>query len=73
MTMNLISIRLPDGYINTIDEMVLQGRYASRSEAIRLALRDYYREHFASKPAMTDINIPDIDYRSASSRIIFEE
>ena len=71
--MNLISIRLPDSFLNTIDEMVLNGKYASRSEAIRLALRDYYRTHFASKSNTNDISLPDIDFERLSSKIIFEE
>ena len=68
--MNLISIRLPGEFVEILDEMVLQGRYASRSEAIRLALRDFYREHYASKQS-TDFRFPNVDY--TYSNIIFED
>lgn len=68
--MNLISIRLPSQFVEILDEMVLQGRYASRSEAIRLALRDFYREHYASKQS-TDFRFPNVD--TTYSNIIFED
>ncbi|MCE7740623.1 MAG: type II toxin-antitoxin system ParD family antitoxin [Candidatus Heimdallarchaeota archaeon] len=68
--MNLISIRLPSEFVEILDEMVLQGRYASRSEAIRLALRDFYREHYASKQS-TDFRFPNIDNKY--NNIIFED
>ncbi len=71
--MHLIPIRLPDTYINTIDEMVLEGRYASRSEAIRLALRDYYREHFTGKQTFKELNLPGIDLESMKAKIIYED
>ncbi|MCE7741628.1 MAG: type II toxin-antitoxin system ParD family antitoxin [Candidatus Heimdallarchaeota archaeon] len=68
--MNLISIRLPSQFVEILDEMVLQGRYASRSEAIRLALRDFYREHYASKQS-TDFRFPNVD--NAFNNIIYED
>jgi Arc/MetJ-type ribon-helix-helix transcriptional regulator len=68
--MNLISIRLPSQFVEILDEMVLQGRYASRSEAIRLALRDFYREHYASKQS-TDFKFPNVD--NQFNNIIFED
>ncbi|MHA1199497.1 MAG: ribbon-helix-helix domain-containing protein [Candidatus Heimdallarchaeaceae archaeon] len=68
--MNLISIRLPSQFVEILDEMVLQGRYASRSEAIRLALRDFYREHYASKQS-TDFRFPNVD--KSFNNIIYED
>lgn len=50
--------------------MVLQGRYASRSEAIRLALRDFYREHYATKTT-TDFKFPNVDY--SDNYVIFKD
>jgi len=38
--MILISVHLPRQMINELDEMVKQGRFPSRSEAIRIAVRD---------------------------------
>ncbi len=68
--MNLISIRLPSEFVEILDEMVLQGKYASRSEAIRLALRDFYREHYASKQS-TDFRFPNMEF--AYKNVIFED
>lgn len=34
-----VSVRLPESHIRALDQLVDQGRYASRSEAIRTALR----------------------------------
>jgi len=43
--MVLISVHLPRQMINELDEMVRQGKFPSRSEAIRVAVRDLiYRE-----------------------------
>lgn len=68
--MNLISIRLPSEFVEILDEMVLQGKYASRSEAIRLALRDFYREHYATKQS-TDFRFPNVEF--AYNNVIFED
>ena len=41
--MDLVSVRVPTVYIEALDELVLKGRYACRSEAMRIAIRDYLR------------------------------
>jgi len=66
--MNLISARLPQLFVEIIDEMVLSGKYASRSECIRVAIRDFYKEHF--EKAQESFIIPEVD---DSSNIIFED
>jgi len=38
--MVLISVHLPKEMLQELDEMVSQGRFPSRSEAIRVAVRD---------------------------------
>ena len=38
--MVLISVHLPKQMLDGLDEMVRQGRFPSRSEAIRVAVRD---------------------------------
>ena len=38
--MVLISVHLPKQLLEELDEMVKQGRFPSRSEAIRVAVRD---------------------------------
>jgi Arc/MetJ-type ribon-helix-helix transcriptional regulator len=44
--MVLISVHIPKQMLEELDEMVKQGRFPSRSEAIRVAVRDLiYREN----------------------------
>ncbi len=51
--------------------MVLQGKYASRSEAIRLALRDFYKEHYAKESQTMDFRFPKTEF--AYKNVIFED
>ncbi|MEM2145240.1 MAG: type II toxin-antitoxin system ParD family antitoxin [Candidatus Jordarchaeaceae archaeon] len=43
-TMKLISIKLPNAYIEGLNELVEMGIYPSRSEAIRVAVRDMLKK-----------------------------
>jgi Arc/MetJ-type ribon-helix-helix transcriptional regulator len=43
-SMNLISIKLPNAYIDGLNELVKMGIYPSRSEAIRVAVRDMLKK-----------------------------
>jgi len=36
----LVTVKMPEVYVRGIDELVKAGKYASRSEAIRLAVRE---------------------------------
>ena len=38
--MKLISLNLPETYLQSLDELVTQRCYANRAEAIRMAIRD---------------------------------
>ncbi len=38
--MRLVSVKLPDGLIRGLDELVEKGMYPSRSAAVRTAVRD---------------------------------
>ena len=38
--MKLVSVNLPDAYIDSLDELVDCGYYPNKSEAIRAAVRD---------------------------------
>ena len=40
VTMKLISFKAPTTYLEGLDELVRAGVYSSRSEAIRIAIRD---------------------------------
>jgi len=42
--MILITVKLPVIYVEGIDELVKQGRYSSRSELIRTAIRDLLKK-----------------------------
>jgi Arc/MetJ-type ribon-helix-helix transcriptional regulator len=41
--MNLISVKVPDQFVEGLDDLVRNGVYPSRSEAIRVAIRDLLR------------------------------
>ncbi len=38
--MRLVTVKMPETYIEGLDELVRIGRYSSRSEIIRIAVRD---------------------------------
>lgn len=38
--MRLVTVKMPDMYVKGIDELVRAGRYSSRSEVIRIAIRE---------------------------------
>ena len=38
--MKLVTVKMPETYIEGLDELVKMGRYSSRSEAIRVAVRE---------------------------------
>ena len=51
--MRLITVKVPESYIEGLDDLVRSGRYSSRSEAIRIAIRDLLRRELwlaRSKP-----------------------
>ncbi len=42
--MRLITVKLPEIYVEGLDELVKVGRYSSRSEVIRVAIRDLLKK-----------------------------
>lgn len=46
--MRIVSVKLPDQYIDAIDELVRRGRYTTRSEVIRTALREFFKRELWS-------------------------
>jgi len=38
--MRIITVKIPEAYLRELDELVKSGMYPSRSEAIRVALRE---------------------------------
>ena len=51
--MRLITCKLPAAYVEALDELVRQGRYANRSEAIRMAIRDMLKSELGSLTLFT--------------------
>lgn len=42
--MRLITVKMPEIYVEGLDELVKIGRYSSRSEIIRVAVRDLLKK-----------------------------
>jgi len=52
----LVTVKVPEIYLEGIDELVKLGRYSSRSEVIRTAIRDLLRrELWVNKVTASDI------------------
>jgi len=41
--MKVVTVHLPEAYLEAIDELVRKKRYPNRAEAIRMAVRDFIR------------------------------
>ncbi|MEM2863616.1 MAG: ribbon-helix-helix domain-containing protein [Ignisphaera sp.] len=55
--MRIVTVKLPETYIEAIDELVKMGIYTSRSEAIRAAIREMIkRELWSVKKSAMNIN-----------------
>jgi len=53
-TMRLITVKVPELYLESIDELVKGGQYSSRSEVIRTAIRDLLRRELWSSPKRSE-------------------
>ena len=42
--MKLITLHIPQKFLEVLDELVAKGWFPNRSEAIRVAIRDFLRE-----------------------------
>ncbi|HEC38739.1 MAG TPA: ribbon-helix-helix protein, CopG family, partial [bacterium] len=40
IVIKLISVNLPESYLNMLENLVVAGRFPNRSEAIRVSIRD---------------------------------
>ncbi|OYT37335.1 MAG: CopG family transcriptional regulator [Desulfurococcales archaeon ex4484_58] len=49
--MRLVTVKLPEIYVEGLDELVKIGRYSSRSEVIRVAIRDLLKKELWIKDA----------------------
>jgi len=43
LEMRIITVKIPESYLEGLEELVNTGRYSSRSEAIRAAIRELLR------------------------------
>jgi len=50
--MKLVTVKMPDIYVEAIDILVKMGRYASRSEAIRVAVRELLSREAFNNPEL---------------------
>ena len=50
LIMKLITLNLPEAYIDGLEKLVQENIYPNRSEAIRLAVRDLIRKENAYNP-----------------------
>ncbi len=66
--MRIVTVKMPESYIEAIDELVRMGRYSSRSEVIRAAVRELLKKELWS----SDIEFPELKQRRGSriARII---
>ncbi|MEM0027216.1 MAG: ribbon-helix-helix domain-containing protein [Ignisphaera sp.] len=42
--MRIVTVKMPESYLEAIDELVKMGRYTSRSEVIRTAIRELLKK-----------------------------
>lgn len=62
--MRLVTVKMPDMYVKGIDELVRAGRYSSRSEVIRIAIRELLKRElwgsfrYESIPVNPEIEAP---------------
>ena len=62
--MQLVTVKMSDIYVNGLDKLVEIGMYPSRSEAIRVAIRDLLRRELWPKngsPILKKQNSEEID------------
>jgi Arc/MetJ-type ribon-helix-helix transcriptional regulator len=52
--MKLISVNLPESYLNLLEILVTQSRFPNRSEAIRVAIRDLIKTEYMLDEALKE-------------------
>ncbi|MCS7106603.1 MAG: ribbon-helix-helix domain-containing protein [Acidilobaceae archaeon] len=63
--MRLVTVKMPEMYVKGVDELVRAGRYSSRSEVVRIAIRELLRRElwgssyrFEALPARIEAEAP---------------
>ncbi len=54
--MRVVTVKLPEVYVEVLDELIKLGRYGSRSEAIREALREFFRRELKLRLNRRDLH-----------------
>ncbi|MGQ4893093.1 MAG: ribbon-helix-helix domain-containing protein [Candidatus Njordarchaeia archaeon] len=49
MTMKLITVHIPEKFLEALDSLVADGKYPNRSEIIRIAIRDFLKDEVWKK------------------------
>ncbi len=57
----LISFKAPNTYLEGLDELVRAGVYSSRSEAIRMAIRDLLKRELNWKSGNAPASLIEVD------------
>ena len=46
IVIKLVSVNLPESYLNMLENLVVAGRFPNRSEAIRVSIRDLIKTEY---------------------------
>ncbi len=57
--LRIVTVKMPESYIEAIDELVRMGRYSSRSEVIRAAVRELLKKELW----MRDNDLEELKHR----------
>ena len=55
--MRLVTVKMPETYLEGLDELVRMGRYRSRSEAIRIAVRELLKRELWGIPEPSGFDV----------------
>ncbi|MEB3859849.1 MAG: ribbon-helix-helix domain-containing protein [Desulfurococcales archaeon] len=66
--MRLVTVKMPEIYVRGIDELVKAGRYSSRSEVIRIAVRELLKRELWG----TALPLPEITTTRSELEAPFE-
>ncbi len=69
MSMRLVTVKMPETYLEGLDELVKLGRYSSRSEAIRVAVRELLKRELWGLPEETTRVEPTFIQRAEPRRV----
>ncbi|MCC6045382.1 MAG: ribbon-helix-helix domain-containing protein [Ignisphaera sp.] len=64
--MRIVTVKMPETYLEAIDELVRMGRYSSRSEVIRTAIRELLRRELWESEA----SLEKTKRKNAKSKVI---